>query len=363
MDPNKYLKMMVDKNASDLYFKAGSPPVLRVNDRLEMCGDEKLDTADTENIAKKLIGKEKFEAFLSGKELDAAYSVAGFGRFRMNMYVQRGSVSITLRSIQIKVPGFKELNLPVDVMQQLSACPRGLILITGHAGSGKSTTLAAMVDYINENFSKHIITIEDPIEFLHSDKKSIISQREVYSDTDSFKEALRHVIRQTPDVILIGEMRDVETMQTAIMAAETGHLVLSTLHTVDTRQTIERIVNYFPQYMHGQIRMQFALLFAGIVSMRLVPTADRKGRVPVCEIMLPSPTIKKLIIEGKTDQIDAAIEDGAIVKMQSFNQDLMKWHKKGIIDRETALEYAGNPDELRLKFSEILSGSQTHERR
>jgi twitching motility protein PilT len=362
MDPQKFLEMMLKESASDLYFKVGCPPCLRVDNRLKFCSKDKLTPLDTENIAKKLVGKERFDKFLAEKDLDTAYSVAGFGRFRANIYMQRGSIAITLRSIKVDVPSFKELNLPVEVMETLSSSPRGLILITGHAGSGKSTTLAAMIDYINTNFTKHIITVEDPIEFLHSDKKSIISQREVISDTASFNEALRHVIRQTPDIILIGEMRDIESVQIAVMAAETGHLVLSTLHTVDTTQTVERMINYFPQHMHTQVRMQFALLFAGVISLRLIPRIDKPGRVPACEIMLPTPTIKKFIMEGKPNQLISAIEDGAIFKMQSFNQDVMNWYKKGVIDKETALEYSGNPDELKLKFAEIFSGKDTHDR-
>ena len=360
MDPNKYLEMMVKENASDLYFKVGSPPYLRIDDKLKACSEDKLGTNDTESVAKKIVDKETFERFIKTRELDTTYSVTGFGRFRVNMYIQRGTVAITLRSIKVEVPSFKELNLPVGVMDRLSSCHRGLILLTGHAGSGKSTSLAAMTDYMNKNFTKHIITVEDPIEFLHTDKKSIISQREVATDTESFNEALRHVIRQAPDVILIGEMRDAETVKIAIMAAETGHLVLSTLHTVDATQTVERIINYFPPYMHEQVRMQFSLLFAGVVSMRLISRADKPGRVPACEIMLPSPTIKKLIHEGRTNQLLAAIEDGAIFKMQTFNQSVMDWFKKGVIDKDTALANAGNPDDLKLKFDDILSGKDTH---
>jgi len=362
MEPQKYLKMMLDEGASDLYFKVGSPPCLRVNDKLKLCDGDTLKPQDTESIAKKLIGKERFEGFLEEEELDMAYSVSGLGRFRINMYKQRGTVAIALRSIKFDVLSFEELNLPVEVMQSISSCQRGLILITGHAGSGKSTTLAAIIDYINTNFSRHIITIEDPIEFLHFDKKSIISQREVATDTKSFNKALRHIMRQTPDVILIGEMRDLETVQTAIMAAETGHLVLSTLHTVDATQTVERIINYFPPHMHEQVRMQFSLLFAGVISMRLIPRSDKSGRVPACEIMLPSPTIRKLIAEGKTSELIDAIENGAVFKMRSFNQAIMDWFKKGVIDKDTALENAGNPDELRLKFSDIFSGKETHQK-
>ncbi|MFH0731542.1 MAG: PilT/PilU family type 4a pilus ATPase [Candidatus Omnitrophota bacterium] len=362
MDPQNYLKMMLDKGASDLYFKVGSPPCLRVNDELKLCDENRLKPEDTEAVAKKIIGKEKFDEFIQKRELDAAYSVSGVGRFRVNMYIQRGTVSITLRSIKSQISSFAELNLPIDIMQRLSSCQRGLVLITGHAGSGKSTTLAAIIDYINENTARNIITIEDPIEFLHRDKKSIISQREVATDTDSFNVALRHVIRQSPDVILIGEMRDLESIQTAMMAAETGHLVLSTLHTVDTTQTIERIINYFPTHMHHQIRMQFALLFAGVISMRLIPRCDKPGRVPACEIMLPSPTVKKMIHEGRINEIIDAIQDGAIFRMQSFNQALIDWVKKGVVSKESALENASNPDELRLEFADIFSGKKTHEK-
>ena len=360
MDPNKYLKMMQDENASDLYFKVGSPPCLRIDDKLKFCDKNKLGIQDTETIAKKLTSKEKFEQFLEKRELDTTYSVSGLGRFRINMYIQRGSTAITLRSIKVHVPSFEDLNLPLDVMKQLSACHRGLILITGHAGSGKSTTLASMIDYINTNLAKHIISVEDPIEFLHTDKKSIISQREVATDTESYNEALRHIIRQAPDIIFIGEMRDLESVKIAMMAAETGHLVLSTLHTVNTTQAIERIINYFPPYMHHQVRMQFSLLFAGVVSMRLLPRIDKPGRVPACELMLPSPTVKKLIIEGRTNELISAIEDGAIFKMQSFNQAVMDWCKKGVIDEDTAIANAGNPEDLKLKFSDIFSGKDTH---
>jgi twitching motility protein PilT len=363
MDPNKYLKEMSEKNASDLYLKVGSPPCLRIDDKLDIFNEKSLDPKDTESLARKIAGDKKYEKFIETQELDTTYSVPGFGRFRVNMYIQRGSVAIAIRSIKIDIPSFEDLNLPIEVMKKLAACERGLILITGHAGSGKSTTLASMVDYINRHTTKHIITIEDPIEFLHLDKKCLISQREIATDTENFNEALRHVIRQAPDVILIGEMRDVETVKIAIMAAETGHLVLSTLHTVDATQTVERIINYFPPYMHDQVRMQFSLLFSGVMSMRLVPRADKNGRVPACEVMLPSPTMRKLILEGRTSEMVAAIEDSAIFKMQSFNQSVLEWYKKGIIDQETALANAGNADDLKLKFSEIFSGKDTHEGR
>jgi twitching motility protein PilT len=270
--------------------------------------------------------------------------------------MQRNSTAITFRSIKIDIPSFSDLNLPVDVMKRLSSEKRGLILITGHAGSGKSTTIASMIDFINSNFEKHIITIEDPVEFVHSDKKSIISQREVGSDTMSFDHALRHIIRQSPDIIFIGEMRDVTTMQTAIMAAETGHLVLSTLHTIDTTQTVDRIINFFPPYTHTQTRMQLSLLLKGVISMRLIPRSDKSGRVPACEIMLSTPTARKMIADGKTDRLISVIEEGKLFGMQSFNQALTEWLSKKVINREIALQYASNADELTLQLKEILPG-------
>lgn len=360
MKINDYLKVMLEKNASDLYFKTASPPCFRIDDKLVVVSNTKLNPSDVEKIVDSVLTEDQRKSFKLIKELDAAYSVPGLGRFRFNVYLQRSTIAITFRSIKIDIPSFEELNLPVDVMEKLSFQRRGLMLITGHAGSGKSTTMAAIIDYINQNLQKHIITIEDPIEFVHSDKKSIISQREVGSDTMSFDHALRHIIRQSPDIIYIGEMRDVATMQTAIMAAETGHLVLSTLHTIDTTQTVDRIINFFPPHTHGQIRMQLSLLLQAVVSMRLVPRADKPGRVPACEIMLSTPTVKKMIAEGKTDRLSTVIEEGELFGMKSFNQALMELLNAGIITKESALSYASNPDELNLRLKDILPGSGSH---
>jgi len=360
MKIDDYLKQMLDKGASDLYFKVASPPHFRVNDKLISAETEKLVPFDLDNILDSILTDEQKEHFLLTKELDAAYSVSGLGRFRFNVYLQRGTKALTFRSIKTDIPPFEDLNLPVDVMENLSSQRRGLILITGHAGSGKSTTIASMVDYINNNFDRHIITIEDPIEYVHSDKKSIISQRETGTDTVDFSSALRHVIRQSPDVIVIGEMRDAATMQTAIMAAETGHLVLSTLHTVDATQTVDRIINFFPPYAHNQIRLQLSQLLRGVLSMRLVPRSDKPGRVPACEVMLSTPTIKKYIMEGKSNQLLSVIEEGKLFGMRSFNQAIIEWLNKSIIDQESALNYASNPDELALKLKDILSGGGNH---
>jgi twitching motility protein PilT len=356
MKIDEYLEQMSEKGASDLYFKVGGPPFFRVDDNLFPASQQALQASDIDSIIDSVLTEEQKRHFELTKELDGAYSVSGLGRFRFNIYAQRNTNAATFRSIKKDMPSFAGLNLPVKILESLSAQRRGLILITGHAGCGKSTTIASMIDYINSNFNRHIITIEDPIEFVYQDKKSIISQREVGSDTMDFDSALRHIIRQSPDIIVIGEMRDAATMQTAIMAAETGHLVLSTLHTVDSVQTIDRIINFFPAHSHNQIRSQLSQLLKGIISMRLVPRSDGPGRVPACEIMVSTPTIKKYIAEGKTSQLNPMIEEGELFGMCSFNQSLTKWLKESVIDRQTALEYASNADELALQLKDILSG-------
>jgi twitching motility protein PilT len=350
------LSQMCQRHASDLYFKVGSPPFFRVDDNLIPASKEPLEISDVDLIMDVVLTQEQKREFLLKKELDGAYSVDGLGRFRFNIYSQRGTNAATFRSIKKDILSFAELNLPVEILQNLSSQHRGLILITGHAGCGKSTTIASMIGYINNNFNRHIITIEDPIEFVYSDIKSIISQREVGADTLNFDNALRHIIRQSPDIIVIGEMRDAATMQTAIMAAETGHLVLSTLHTVDAVQTIDRIINFFPVHAHNQIRSQLSQLLKGIISLRLVQRADGPGRVPVCEIVSSTPTVKKYVAEGKTSQLTSLIEEGELFGMCSFNQSLTKWLKASVIDKETALNNASNPDELALRLKDILPG-------
>ena len=356
MNITDYLKQMQRRNASDLYFKVGSPAYCRIDDRIIPAAEERLTLSDIQGIVDAVLSVEQKKTFKVTKELDGAYSASGLGRFRFNVYMQRNTPAITFRSVRTDIPTFEKLNLPVEIMENLSSHPRGLILLTGYAGSGKSTSIASMVNYINDHSQKHIITVEDPIEFMHSDKRSIISQREIGSDTENFNQALRHIIRQSPDVIFIGEMRDAETMQTAIMAAGTGHLVLSTLHTIDATQTVDRIINFFPPHNHSQIRMQLSLLLKGVISLRLVPRIDKPGRVPVCEIMLSTPTIRKFIVEGKTDKLISVIEDGGLFGMQSFNQALVHWLNESVISRETALNYASNPDELALRLNEILPG-------
>jgi twitching motility protein PilT len=360
MKINDYLKQMEDRHASDLYLKVGNVPFFRIDDKLVSASETKLEVRDLDSVIESILTDEQKRHFELTKELDGAYSVSGFGRFRFNVYVQRSTKAIAFRSIKKEIPSFKELNLPSDILQNIASQKRGLILVTGHAGCGKSTTIASIIDYINRNFNRHIITIEDPIEFVYTDNKSIISQREVGSDTMDFDSALRHVIRQSPDIIVIGEMRDAATMQTAIMAAETGHLVLSTLHTIDAVQTVDRIINFFPARIHTQIMMQLSQLLKAIISLRLVPRVNNPGRVPACEIMVSTPTIKKYIAEGKTNQLMPLIEEGRLFGMRSFNQSLAMWLKDSVISKESALSYASNPDELDLKLKDILHGGGNH---
>ena len=359
MDLNKFLKIMVDKKASDLYFKVGNVPYIRVNGELQPVGEESISSKDMDEAANVILESQKRASIAEKDEIDTSYTVPELGRFRVNIFTQRGYTGIVIRSLKTEILGFRELNLPVDIMQKLSMGKRGLILITGHAGSGKSTTLAAMIEYMSANRRAHIITIEDPIEFIHEDNKSIIEQREVGIDTKGFKSALKYVVRQSPDVILIGEIRDTETMETAIMAAETGHLVLSTLHTIDAIQTVERIINFFPSHQHRQIRMQLSFILKGVISMRLLPLASREGRIPALEIMLASPTIRKLILEGQTGKIYDTIKNSKDFGMQTFNQCVEQFYKDGLISYEDALSASDSQAEFRLRTKGIFSTSRT----
>ena len=293
------LAEMVERGSSDLFVKAGVPPHIRVDGKIVSMDYGELTPEDTQDIAYGMMSEDQIVKFEKIPEMDLALGVRGVGRFRVNLFRQRGSVAMVFRHISTPNFNFQDLMLPAAV-QMLAEKNRGLVLVTGTTGSGKSTTLAAMVSHINHNRKCHIVTIEDPIEFLHQDKQAIVSQREVGFDTKSFSDALRHVLRQAPDVILIGEMRDLETVQTAIAAAETGHLVLSTLHTMDAVQTVERIINFFPAYLHAQIRMEMALGLQGVISQRLLPKKRGGGRVPACEILVCTPLIKKMLNEGKT---------------------------------------------------------------
>ncbi len=359
MEINELLKNAHSMGASDLHLKVGSHPVLRINGVLNSISNaNKLSQDDTLKIAFTVMSPGQREIFKKRNDIDLAYSVPGLGRFRCNIFVQRGTIGLVFRVIPMKIPTFEELLLP-DVVKKIALEPRGLILVTGTTGSGKSTTLASMIDHINANRTDNIITIEDPIEYLHRDKRSIVNQREIGSDTESFGKALRASLRQDPDVILVGEMRDFETIQTSLTAAETGHLVLSTLHTTDAAETINRIIAVFPPYQHKQVRMQLAAILKAIISMRLLPRTDGKGRVPAVEVLIATATVKDCILDpDKTKTINDVIAQGAIhYSMQTFDQSLFSLFKSGLISYEEALRRATNPDDFALKVKGIQSTS------
>ncbi|RPI37187.1 MAG: type IV pilus twitching motility protein PilT [Nitrospiraceae bacterium] len=359
MDVNELLKTAHSQGASDLHLKVGSCPILRINGELSPLSTEnRLTQEDTLKIAFAVMSPGQREIFKKKNDLDLAYSVPGLGRFRCNIFIQRGTIGLVFRVIPMRIPTIEELLLP-DVIKKISLEPRGLILVTGTTGSGKSTTLAAIIDSINTNRTDHIITIEDPIEYLHRDKRSIVNQREIGNDTESFSKALRASLRQDPDVILVGEMRDFETIQTALTAAETGHLVLSTLHTIDATETVNRIISVFPPYQHKQVRIQLASVLKAIISMRLVPKMDGNGRVPAVEVLIATATIKDCILDpDKTKIIPDVIAQGALhYGMQTFDQSIFNLYKSNLISYEEAIRRATNPDDFALKVKGIHSTS------
>ena len=354
------LRNVTAHGASDLHIKAGAFPFMRVGGELRPVVDSvRLTQEDTLDMAFSMMSNRQKQRFKEVNEADIAYGIPGVGRFRANVFQQRGTVSIVLRVIPDQVRTSSELGLP-PVIEKIMDERRGLILVTGATGSGKSTTLAAMIDRINGTRSGHIVTIEDPIEFLHRDKRSFISQREVDVDTRSFAEALRGALRQDPDVILVGEMRDYETIETALAAAETGHLVLSTLHTLDATETITRIVSSVPAHQQKSVRIQLAGILKAVVSMRLVRAARGAGRVPAIEIMIATGLIRDCIInEEKTSQIREAIAAGSTqYGMQTFDQSLFNLYQSGLITLEEALRHASNADEFRMRISGILSSTE-----
>jgi twitching motility protein PilT len=357
---NDLLKLATDKGASDLHLKVGSHPVIRVDGRLLPLTDQKrLMQEDSIAMAFSIMSARQKQKFKDNFEIDMAYSVPGLGRFRCSVFQQRGTVGLVLRVIPVKINSIKDLLLP-PVLEQISGERRGLILVTGTTGSGKSTSLAAMIDYINSTRTEHIMTIEDPIEFLHRDKKSLVNQREVEVDTKSFALALRSALRQDPDVILVGEMRDYETIETALTAAETGHLVLSTLHTLDATETVNRIISVFPPHQQKQIRLQLASVLKAVVSMRLVPRADGNGRVPAVEVLRSTQYIRDCVEnKEKTKLIRDAISQGTSqYGMQTFDQSLYRLYRADLISFEEALRQATNPDEFKLKVAGIHSTAE-----
>ena len=357
MHINDLLKIATDRGASDLHLKVGSHPVIRISGKLIPLTDQKrLMQEDSIAMAFSIMSARQKQKFKDSFEIDMAYSVPGLGRFRVNVFQQRGTVGLVLRVIPVRILTVKELLLP-PVLEQIAAERRGMVLVTGTTGSGKSTSLAAMIDYINTNRTEHIMTIEDPIEFLHRDKKSLVNQREVEVDTKSFSVSLRSALRQDPDVILVGEMRDYETIETALTAAETGHLVLSTLHTLDATETINRIISVFPPHQQKQIRIQLAAVLKSIISMRLVPRADGRGRVPAVEVLRSTAYIRDAVEnKEKTKLIRDAIAQGTSqYGMQTFDQSLFHLYKTDLISFEEALRQATNPDEFKLKVAGIQS--------
>lgn len=360
MNINDLLRIAIERDASDLHLKVGNHPIIRVHGELiPLVELKRLVPEDTIAMAYSIMNNQQKEKFKKNMEIDMAYSVPGLGRFRCNIFYQRGAIGLVLRIIPSKIKTIRELLLP-PVLEEICMEKRGLVLVTGTTGSGKTTTLSAMIDYINTHRVEHIITIEDPIEYLHRDKKSIVNQREVGVDTESFAVALRSALREDPDVILVGEMRDYETIETAIVAAETGHLVLSTLHTLDAPETINRVISVFPPYHHKQVRIQLASVLKSVISMRLLPRADGNGRVPAVEVMIATPFIRDCIInKEKTHLIREAIKQGVSqYGMQTFDQSLLRLYEAKLITLEEALKWASNPDELKLRIMGIQSASE-----
>src|SRR6478609_8063025 len=359
MDINQLLQTAVASGASDLHVKVGSYPMMRVNGTLVVASEEKrLDRTDTEAIAQGILGADHVEKFKKNQDVDLAYSIDGLGRFRCNVFQQRGTVGLVLRVIPTKIKSIDDLGLP-PVLKKIAQEERGLVLVTGTTGSGKSTTLAAMIDYINATRQAHVMTIEDPIEYLHRDNRSIVNQREISVDTKSFAQALRAALRQDPDVILVGEMRDIETVETALHASETGHLVFSTLHTLDATETINRIIAVFPPHQQKQIRIQLASVLKAVVSQRLIPTADGKGRAPAVEVLISTAFIRDCIMDKeKTHLIHGAIAQGTSqYGMQTFDQSIFHLFQQKLISYEEALRWASNVDEFKLRVQGIATTS------
>ena len=361
MELNEILQIALRSGASDIHLKAGLPPMFRIDGALVPLKDaRRLPPEEVARMALGIMNEYQREKFKQTNEVDLAYGVPGLGRFRVNVFQQRGSIGVVLRVIPFRIQTIEQLMMP-KVLEKVAGESRGLILVTGTTGSGKSTTLAAMVDFINATETCHIMTIEDPIEFLIRDKRSIVNQREVGVDTMSFGQALKSALRQDPDVILVGEMRDLETIETALTAAETGHLVMSTLHTLDATETINRIISAFPPYQQKQVRLQLGAVLRAVISQRLVPRADGHGRVPAAEILLATTRVRELVEDkDRTREIPDAIAQGHVAYgMQTFDQSLMGLYRSGLVSYEEALRQATNPDDFALRVSGISGTSDS----
>ena len=358
MDLLNLLQIMVEKKASDLHLRSNRPAVFRVDGHLTFKTPVPIPSEVVEHWLKSILNERQSRAFEERLECDLALSVDKLGRFRVNAYRQRGVVNLAIRIVSSTIPSFEDLRLP-PVIRKLADEPRGLILVTGTTGSGKSTTLAAMIDYINATRSRHIITIEDPIEYVHEDKQSVVSQRELLQDTLTFPDALKYVVRQDPDVVLLGEMRDLDTMSAALTAAQTGHLVMSTIHTIDAMQTVNRIIDVFPPHQQNQIRFQLADTLRGVISQRLLPHVSGQGRVPAVEIMVVTPIIRKYIAENNLSEVSSVMKQGAYYGMQTFHQALVNLINTGQISLETALAASSNPEEVMMAIRGVQSGTDT----
>jgi twitching motility protein PilT len=358
MNIRTVLEKMIAARASDLHLKTGSAPVVRVDGVLYTLDEPAPNASELREVVNQLLNEDQRQYFATHNEVDLAFGVAGLARFRVNVFMQRGTPALALRHVPVEVPTIEDLHLP-PIIRELAFSPRGLILVTGRTGSGKSTTLAAVIDSINKVTSRNVITVEDPIEFLHRDQMSYVHQREVGLDTHSFKDGLRYVLRQDPDIILVGEIRDLETMNSALMAADTGHLVMSTLHTTDVVQTLQRIISFYPPHQHEEVRISIASNLRAVVCQRLIPRADGAGRAPAVEIMVNTPTIREYILSpDKTALIGAVVAEGTTqYGMQTFDQSVMQLLREGLITEEEALKNCTNPNEFALKLKSISSTS------
>jgi twitching motility protein PilT len=354
MDMQTLLREMVNRGASDLHIKVGIPPVYRVNGNLEHVFDTRIDTEMMESFISDIMNREQLDRFEKNKEVDFAVGARNMGRFRVNVFRQRGSVAMVIRHIKADIPAFAELRLP-EVILDMCMKRRGLILVTGTTGSGKSTCLASMIDHINQHTMSHVITIEDPIEFLHKDKKSIVTQREIGVDTLSYANALRAALRQDPDVLLVGEIRDLETMSIALTAADTGHMVFATIHTTNATETITRVLSMYPPHQHDEVRLMLSDCLVGIISMRLLPLKGGKGRVPASEVLVNTAAIREYILDrDKQGLIESAIAEGNTqYGSQTFDQSILRLYNDQVIDYDIAYQSATNPDDLDLKIRGI----------
>lgn len=346
MDLTEIVNIGTSNKASDIHLTVGIPPTYRISGELVKIGEKPLSPSDTKDLTMQALDENQFKILEEIGELDFSYSNPGVGRYRVNAYKQRGSYGMALRIIPVEVPTMDFLGLP-PVVKDLARLPRGLILVTGPTGSGKSTTLASIVDQINKERNCHILTLEDPLEYLHKHNKAIVNQREIGTDSHSFANALRGALRQDPDVILVGEMRDLETISIAITAAETGHLVLSTLHTLGAAKTIDRVIDVFPPHQQQQIRVQLSSVIQAVISQQLIPKVDGNGRVAAFEVMITTPAIRNLIREDKIHQIDTVIQTGAKYNMQTMDSSLLELYRRGLIRKETVLTQAFNQEDIK----------------